>query len=269
MRVHLTSGIVPGVRRTIRLHLHSRVRLFVVEKRAAVRRVGLAEPPMERPLSRSFHWLLHGLGNEGTACRPRALVPSQRLAVTVRPKKARRRIGLVDCPCRPRHTFVSPTVCFGEASLQRGQGGWTARQILWQTDSTDGIILVARLLLAALFLIFGWRKLVDYSGTVSRMCRTVLPIPALSAVDSDLHGASGCVRGRCWSVHTSFSRTFGFIHAWNSAHRASAIGQCQMRIRSTAWKDFTRTSASWEVFCCFTSQSQVREGDPIDAILGL
>jgi putative oxidoreductase len=49
-------------------------------------------------------------------------------------------------------------------------------------DSTDGVILVARLLLAALFLVFGWRKLVDYSGTVSRMVEDGAPLPALSAV---------------------------------------------------------------------------------------
>jgi putative oxidoreductase len=47
---------------------------------------------------------------------------------------------------------------------------------------TDGVILVARLLLAALFLIFGWRKLVDYSGTVSRMVQDGAPLPGLSAV---------------------------------------------------------------------------------------
>jgi putative oxidoreductase len=47
---------------------------------------------------------------------------------------------------------------------------------------TDGVILVARLLLAALFLIFGWRKLVDYTGTVSRMVQDGGPLPALSAV---------------------------------------------------------------------------------------
>jgi putative oxidoreductase len=49
-------------------------------------------------------------------------------------------------------------------------------------DITDGIILAARVLLAALFLIFGWRKLVDYSGTVSRMVQDGAPIPVLSAV---------------------------------------------------------------------------------------
>jgi putative oxidoreductase len=49
-------------------------------------------------------------------------------------------------------------------------------------DITDGVILAARVLLAALFLIFGWRKLVDYSGTVSRMVKDGAPIPVLSAV---------------------------------------------------------------------------------------
>jgi putative oxidoreductase len=49
-------------------------------------------------------------------------------------------------------------------------------------STNDGVILVARLLLAALYLIFGWRKLTDYSGTVSRMVQDGAPLPALSAV---------------------------------------------------------------------------------------
>ena len=44
----------------------------------------------------------------------------------------------------------------------------------------DGLILAARLLLAALFLIFGWRKLTDYSGTVSCMVQDGAPIPVLA-----------------------------------------------------------------------------------------
>jgi putative oxidoreductase len=47
-------------------------------------------------------------------------------------------------------------------------------------DLTDGVILAARLLLATLFLIFGWRKLTDYSGTVRRMVQDGAPIPVLS-----------------------------------------------------------------------------------------
>jgi putative oxidoreductase len=44
----------------------------------------------------------------------------------------------------------------------------------------DELILVARLFLAALFLIFGWRKLKDYSGTVNQMVRDGLPMPVLA-----------------------------------------------------------------------------------------
>jgi putative oxidoreductase len=46
----------------------------------------------------------------------------------------------------------------------------------------DAVILVARLFLATLFLIFGWRKLRDYSGTVNQMVQDGVPTPALAAV---------------------------------------------------------------------------------------
>jgi putative oxidoreductase len=45
----------------------------------------------------------------------------------------------------------------------------------------DGIILAARLLLAPLFLIFGWRKLRDYSGTVRQIVQLGGPMPRLAA----------------------------------------------------------------------------------------
>ena len=48
-------------------------------------------------------------------------------------------------------------------------------------DINDEVILAARLLLATLFLIFGWRKLRDYSGTVSQMVQDGLPMPRLAA----------------------------------------------------------------------------------------
>jgi putative oxidoreductase len=47
--------------------------------------------------------------------------------------------------------------------------------------SNDEVILAARLFLATLFLIFGWRKLRDYSGTVSQLVRDRVPVPALAA----------------------------------------------------------------------------------------
>jgi putative oxidoreductase len=46
------------------------------------------------------------------------------------------------------------------------------------------LILAARLLLATLFLIFGWRKLRDHSGTVSQMVQLGVPTPVLATVVS-------------------------------------------------------------------------------------
>ena len=45
----------------------------------------------------------------------------------------------------------------------------------------DELILAARILLTALFLIFGWRKLRDFSGTVSQMVQLGVPMPTLAA----------------------------------------------------------------------------------------
>ena len=45
----------------------------------------------------------------------------------------------------------------------------------------DKVILAARLLLAALFLIFGRRKLRDYSGTVKQIVQLGAPMPELAA----------------------------------------------------------------------------------------
>jgi putative oxidoreductase len=51
-------------------------------------------------------------------------------------------------------------------------------------DINGELILAARLLLATLFLIFGWRKLRDYSGTVAQMVQLGLPMPVLVTVAS-------------------------------------------------------------------------------------
>ncbi len=47
---------------------------------------------------------------------------------------------------------------------------------------SDVLIFAARLLLATLFLIFGWRKLMDFSGTVSQMVQLKAPAPMLAAL---------------------------------------------------------------------------------------
>jgi len=48
----------------------------------------------------------------------------------------------------------------------------------------DEVILAARLLLTLLFLIFGWRKLTDYSGTVAQMVHEGFRIPVLPTLVS-------------------------------------------------------------------------------------
>jgi putative oxidoreductase len=48
----------------------------------------------------------------------------------------------------------------------------------------DEIILAARILLAALFLIFGWRKLTDLSGTFNQMVHEGLHLPVLATAVS-------------------------------------------------------------------------------------
>ena len=53
-----------------------------------------------------------------------------------------------------------------------------------ENDINNGVILAARLLLAMLFLIFGWRKLTDYPGTVSRMVQDGAPIPVAATAVS-------------------------------------------------------------------------------------
>jgi putative oxidoreductase len=49
-------------------------------------------------------------------------------------------------------------------------------------DINDELVLAARLLLATLFIIFGWRKLRDYSGTVSQMVQLEVPTPVIATV---------------------------------------------------------------------------------------
>ncbi len=45
----------------------------------------------------------------------------------------------------------------------------------------DEALLVARLLLVALYLLSGWSKLTDYAGTVGFMTQEGAPLPALAA----------------------------------------------------------------------------------------
>jgi putative oxidoreductase len=46
----------------------------------------------------------------------------------------------------------------------------------------DEALLVARILLAVLFLVFGWGKLTDYSGTVAYLTHSGVPLPSVAAL---------------------------------------------------------------------------------------
>ncbi|MBM9401265.1 DoxX family protein [Gluconacetobacter azotocaptans] len=48
--------------------------------------------------------------------------------------------------------------------------------------SRDTLLLVARILLATLFLVMGWGKLSDFGGAVAYMAQTRAPFPELAAV---------------------------------------------------------------------------------------
>jgi putative oxidoreductase len=52
---------------------------------------------------------------------------------------------------------------------------------MFMNSANDELVLAARLLLAALFLIFGWRKLRGFSGTVNQMVQLDVPTPVLAA----------------------------------------------------------------------------------------
>lgn len=45
----------------------------------------------------------------------------------------------------------------------------------------DGLLLLARILMMALFILFGWSKLTDFSGTAAYMASQGLPLPTLAA----------------------------------------------------------------------------------------
>ena len=46
----------------------------------------------------------------------------------------------------------------------------------------DEAVLVARILLVVLFLVFGWGKLTDYSGTAGYMAQAGAPVPSVAAL---------------------------------------------------------------------------------------
>jgi len=62
----------------------------------------------------------------------------------------------------------------------------------------DEVILVARILLALLFLTFGWSKFTNYAGAVAYMTRTGLPLPSIAAAAAvvvELFGSLAIILG--------------------------------------------------------------------------
>lgn len=49
-------------------------------------------------------------------------------------------------------------------------------------NQRDGVLLVARLLMVALFILFGWQKVTGFAGTVDYMGSVGAPLPWLSAI---------------------------------------------------------------------------------------
>ncbi len=45
----------------------------------------------------------------------------------------------------------------------------------------DPLLLISRLLMMILFVVFGWQKLIGYSGTVAYFAQTGVPLPSLAA----------------------------------------------------------------------------------------
>jgi putative oxidoreductase len=82
----------------------------------------------------------------------------------------------------------------------------------------DEVVLGARVLLALLFLIFGWSKLTDYGNTVAYMTQTGVPVAsvaALVAIVVEFFGAIAIILGiftrpvavvmALWALATAFT----------------------------------------------------------------
>ena len=85
----------------------------------------------------------------------------------------------------------------------------------------DELILAARLLLATLFLIFGWRKVRDYSGTVDQMVQLGLPTAGPGDCRIDLHGSFRS-RSRSLLAHSHVPRPRSWLYT-RSELRLSGI----------------------------------------------
>jgi putative oxidoreductase len=118
-------------------------------------------------------------------------------------------------------------------------------------DVNDVVIFAARVLLATLFLIFGWRKVSDYSGTVNQLVQLGAPMPVLAAavaIFMELPVAFAVAVG-------AFARASALLLVLYTlgtaliAHRYWTVtGADQV----DSMDSFYKISASWEASCCCT-----------------
>jgi hypothetical protein len=88
----------------------------------------------------------------------------------------------------------------------------------------DEVILAARILLVVLFLIFGWSKLADFSGTVAYMAQTGVPAPAISALVAIAMEAFSPLPSSLASGRAQ-SRSFWRCTHWQPGSSATATGR--------------------------------------------
>ena len=120
-----------------------------------------------------------------------------------------------------------------------------------ENDISDGAILAARLLLAALFLIFGWRKLTDYSGTVRRMVQDGAPLPVLAsaiAIFVELPVAFAVAVGAFTRPSAMLLVLYTLGTALIAHHYWTVTGENKVDSMESFYKNLSIT----EAFCCFT-----------------
>ena len=122
-------------------------------------------------------------------------------------------------------------------------------------DINDAAILVARVFPATLFLIFGWRKLRDYSGTVSQMVQDGVPMPALAAavaIFMELPVAFAVAVG----AFTRPSAVLLALYTLGASLIEHRYWTATGADRLASMEGFYKTSALWEASCCCTSLVQ-------------
>ena len=127
----------------------------------------------------------------------------------------------------------------------------TERGRIMMDGINDELILAARLLLATLFLIFGWRKVRDYSGTVAQMVQLGLPMPALPTIGSifmELPVAFAVAVG----AFTRPSAVLLALYTLGTAHIGHHYWTVKGSDQVASMEGFYKDLSIWEASCCCT-----------------